>query len=167
MPVVWLRPDGGVLTLVEQCAHIMLPLKFIEAATFRIAELQRHRNERASALTSMRTSVSPVVPLRVMVSCLLHTSRKLAGGSQARVGTTTRLLEDCIIDRVMRGHCKRIQVRQRARFFSSRDTLPSCCRPHAACSYADMWSSKHWTIFGSAAPPKPAMPSNARVTSCS
>jgi hypothetical protein len=114
-PVVRLRPDGSALTLDEQCAQIMLPLKFIEVAAFRIAELQQQRHERSSPLKTMRISLPSLVPLRVMSGCLRYTSRKLAGGRRARVGKTTRLLEDCIIDRVMRGHCKKFQVRLRVR----------------------------------------------------
>jgi hypothetical protein len=132
-PVISLRSDGNAMTHMDQCAQIMLPLQFINAAEAmivnnRLLHLQRSGAKATSSFSRNSVSISPIVLLRVMPAFVSFTSRKLATtpANMFVHKKTTRFLEGCIIDRVFSGYRRKVKVRHHDR---------------VACKYGALFSS--------------------------
>ena len=114
-----LVPDGGKLQSPAQLrAQIMRPLELMKAAAWFFARqspgMKRHREEPPPPFVHMLTQFSPCVPVRVMFGCVSTACRRLAtapAGMNVMYRTTGRCLAAWIMERVTRGHVKRLQVR--------------------------------------------------------
>ena len=111
-------------------AHIMHPLELMQAAAWFFARqspgMKRHREEPPPPLGHMLTQFSPCVPVRVMCGCVATACRRLATAPAGMyvMYRTTRRWAGWIMERVTRGHVKKVQVRLQRR---------ACCTVCCAC----------------------------------
>ncbi len=133
--VISLRSNGNAMTHMDQCAQIMLPLQFINAAEAMIINnrllhlhQQRFGAKATSSFSRNSVSISPIVFLRVMPAFVSFTSRKFAATTAIMFvhRKTSRFLEGCIIDRVFSGYRRKVKVRHHDR---------------VACKYGALFSS--------------------------
>jgi hypothetical protein len=122
--------DGKLQTPEELRAQIKRPLDLMQAAAWFFARqspgMKRHREEPPPPLNYMLTQFSPCVPVRVMCGCVATACHRLAtapAGVHGMYRTTGRWAE-WIMERVTRGHVKKVQVRLQRR---------ACCAVRCAC----------------------------------
>ena len=147
--------DGKLQSPKQLRAQIMRPLELMQAAAWFFARqspgMKRHREEPPPPLGHMLTEFSPCVPVRVMCGCVATACRRLAtapAGVHVIYRTTGRW-NGWIMERVTRGHVRRVQVRLQRR---------ACCAVRCACRASacvrcafDACCSKRWLILRSVA----------------
>ncbi len=108
--------NDKLLSPAHLYAHIMRPLEVMQAAAWFFAQqspgMKRHREEPPPPLDYMLTEFSPCVPVRVMYGCVATACRRLAtapAGVHVMYRTTGRWAA-WIMERVTRGHVKKVQV---------------------------------------------------------
>lgn len=144
-----LGADGMPLSPVEQRAQIMRPLEFVMAVPWFFAlhspetGVKRHRQEPLPPIGYISAEYHPSVPLRIMFGFGAFVCPRLAAAPRNK-RVTDRMkwgLAECVMERVTRGHVRRVQVR--------------LMRALAVDSHAlavDSHCSKRWLIFGCVAP---------------
>jgi hypothetical protein len=87
---------------------------------------------------------SPSVPVRFMFSFVATACKRLATAPADTCVTysTTMCWSECVMERVMRGRVRKVQVRLQRR---------ACCAVRCSCVF-DACCSKRWMIFRYAAP---------------
>jgi hypothetical protein len=127
---LWLDADGIPLPPTGQRAQIMCAIELMQAAAWFFARqspgIKRHREEPPPPLGYMLREFSPCVPVRVMCGCVATACRRLAtapAGMYVIYRTTWRWAA-WIMERVTRGHVKKVQVRLQRR---------ACCDARCAC----------------------------------
>jgi hypothetical protein len=110
--------DGKLQLPAQLRVQLMRPFELIKAAAWFFARqspgTKRHREEPLPPLGHMLTEFSPCVPVRVMCGCVATACRRLvtaSAGVHVMYRTTGRCLAAWIMERVTRGHVKRVQVR--------------------------------------------------------
>jgi hypothetical protein len=114
-----LGADGMPLSPVEQRAQIMRPLDLVNAVPWFFALYspgtgsKRHRQEPMPPLGCMSAEYPPSVPVRIMFGFVAFVCPRLAAAPlNMRVpDRTTWRCAECVMDRVTRGHVRRLQVR--------------------------------------------------------
>ena len=150
-----LGADGNPLSPVQQRAQIERPLQLVKAALWFFAQgwpatgSKRHRRESLPLLGHMSAEYSACAPSRVMFGCVATACTRLTTAPRnMRVADgTTRCCAGWVMDRVARGHVRRVQVwLQRRASRLVRALARDNCEANAHCSSL-------WLIFGYAAPP--------------
>ena len=114
----------------ELYAQITRPLEFMNAAQWFFARqspgMKRHREEPPLPLGYMLTEFSPCVPVRVMCGCVATACHRLATAPAGMhmIHRTAGRVAGCIMERVTRGHVRKVQVRLQRR---------ACCAVRCAC----------------------------------
>jgi hypothetical protein len=122
--------DGKLQSPAQLRAQIKSPLELIKinARIFaqRLPGCKRPRQEAPPPLGFMFAEYSPFVPVRVMFGCVATACRRLvtAPAGVHVVYRTTRRWTECILERVTRGHVRRVQVLLQRR---------ACCAVRCAC----------------------------------
>ena len=141
-----LGADGMPLSPVEQREQIMHPLDLVNAVPWFFALYspgtgsKRRRQEPLPPLGFTFAEYPPSVPLRIMFGCVAFLCPRLAAAPRD-MGVSAALSwrwAERVIDRVTRGHVRRVQVRVQ------------CARSHALP--VDSPCSKRCMIFGYVAP---------------
>ena len=143
---------GGILPSPKQLrAQIMRPLKLIKYHKWFFERqspgMKRHLEEPPPPLGHMLTEFSPCVPVRVMCGCVATACRRLAT-APAGVHVTNRTTgrwAGWIMERVTRGHVKKVQVRLQRRACRA---VRSACRATAClrCVF-DACCRKRWLVL--------------------
>ncbi len=146
---------GKLQSRQQLYAHIMRPLLLMQAAAWFFARqspgMKRHREEPPPPLGHMLAEFSSFVPVRVMCGCVATACRRVAtapAGMYVMYRTTGRWAA-WIMERVTRGHVKKVQVRLQRR---------ACCAVRCACRASacvcfvfDACCRKRWLVFRSIA----------------
>ena len=142
--------DGNLLSPAQLRAQIKRPLELMKASAWFFArqlpgiKRRRDHEEPPLPLGYMLAKFSPCVPVRVMFGCVATACRRLV---PAPAGVyvfyrATDFWERSMMERVMRGRVRKVQVRLQRR---------ACCAVRCSCVF-DAFCSKRWMIFRRAAP---------------
>ena len=108
----------NILPPPDQLAQIKMPLKLLKAAEWffaarRLTGRKRHRENSPAPLSHMLVQFIPGVPVRIMFGFVAFVCPRIAAAPlNMRVpDRTTWRCAECVMDRVTRGHVRRLQVR--------------------------------------------------------